>query len=220
MAIAKVVTFTDRKWGVATNPYTGSIDCTGCDALYVMLGTNQAQSVTGMTYNGVSMTLVSANTSGSNKIWVYRLANPTTGTNSLSISFDASCSYFHVAAIGFSGTNTASLEGATPRTSYDNSNVTATNDSITTQYANSWVVDFILVGSDGITSFAGSNSQTSQIDYKSGFSSEVGSLLVSSAGATTSNYTWASITASFARTTIEIRAAATAASFIPRIIMS
>lgn len=220
MALAKVVTFTDRKWASATNPYTGTINCTGSDALYVMVGTNQAQNVTGMTYNGVTMTLAGSNTTGSQKIWVYRLASPATGSNTLSVSFDASCSYFHVAAIGFSGSNTGSLEGASPSTSYSSSNVSAANSSITTQYANSWVVDFILIGGDGETGLAGENSQTLQVDYHLGFSSEIGTLAVASPGSTTSNYSWATNAYPFARVTIELRVLSTGVAYIPQIIIS
>lgn len=219
MALTKEVTFQDGKWGVATDPYTGTINVpAGTNALYVMVVTNQAQNVSGITFDGVSMTLDKDYSAASTKSWVYKLANPSTGSKTLSVDWSANCSYFNVVAMGVSGANAAALEGAAMVNYYDNNNANAFNGSITTQYDNSWVVDFLAIGGDGGT-LSASNGQTLQVEYLNGFRCVIGTQLKATAGAVTSNYTLAITQYSYSRTTIELRAG-TAVSFIPLIIMS
>lgn len=187
MALSFVRQATDIKWGSATDPLVKAFDCTGVDALFVLVATNQAQNVDGITYNGVAMTQISALTSATQKSWVYYLASPTTGTNNISVDFSAACSYLHMAAVGYSGADTASPVGAT-QTYYSNSLTSTLNGSLTTTADNSFILDFIAAGGDGDTTTAGS-SQTQRSYQSSGFQTSAWELSVPTAGATTTNYT-------------------------------
>lgn len=207
MALAFVRSATDYKWGVATDPFTKAFDCTGVDALFVVITTNQAQNVSGITYNGVAMTQVSAITAATQKSWVYAIASPSTGSNNIVVDFSANCSYFHFAAAGFSGADTADIVGAST-TYYSNSTTSTLNGSLTTESANSWLLDFIAVGGDGDTVTPGSSQTERAYLQNQGFETYISSLAVASPGATTSNFTLNGTNDyTYSRTVVELKVA-------------
>lgn len=90
MAIARD-TFTDSQ-SSTSSPLTFSHTCTGVDlVLWVTIVKNSGDLVTGVTYNGVTMTQASKfETDGSRFIYLYYLINPATGSNTISVSFSDS----------------------------------------------------------------------------------------------------------------------------------
>jgi len=81
----------------ASSPKTFSHTCAAdADILFVATINSTGANVTGVTYNGVSMTSVATqlNNPASDAYWIglWYLINPATGTNTVSISFSAGSS--------------------------------------------------------------------------------------------------------------------------------
>jgi hypothetical protein len=90
MAIA----FGDKTQGPAgSSPHSYSHTVSGSNAIlyvHIFLG-GGAQTISAMTYNSVAMTLVDSQISGTGgTAFLYRLVNPTTGSNTVAITFSAS----------------------------------------------------------------------------------------------------------------------------------
>lgn len=124
---------------------TWSHTCTGSDrALFVtVLGDDNdpADEVSGITYNSVSMTRVGTTKTGNlRKIYLYALANPSSGANNVVVSFSASQGYAFGASVSYTGVNQT--------TPYDDEGTYASgsevsspyNQTITTTVDNSWVM--------------------------------------------------------------------------------
>jgi len=112
------------------------------------------------TYNSVNLTLgvsTLCNTTGHYTADVWYQASPTTGANTASVTFNSG-SYGEMGMTSFSGTNTASPKDATAFTDKSASAGTSISTSITTNFANSYIVD--CVGAPVATSLT--NSQTTE----------------------------------------------------------
>jgi len=73
--------------GFQQDPHTDTVDCTGADALLVVVGSASGVP-SGVTYNGVSMTeLWNSGDSGVAACACYMLLAPTTGSNTVSVDF-------------------------------------------------------------------------------------------------------------------------------------
>lgn len=87
-----------------TSPWTWSFNNVAGNALYVAFGVNAATPTVTASYNSASMTLVGSISDSGNgfKIHLFRLASPSTGSNTVSITFSAG-STVTAGAISFSG---------------------------------------------------------------------------------------------------------------------
>lgn len=162
-----------------------------------------AQTVTGATYNGSAMTLVTSETSGSYQTYIYSVANPATGSQSIAFTYSGTA-YGMAAAATFSNAQTAA--GATG-TGHAISTGPA-SVSITTTAANSVVVDALTTdGSDSDPTTAGA-AQVVNMKQRTGNSNQHGQSYkpVAAAGATTMTYTFNSGTASWSMCAVEIKA--------------
>lgn len=116
------------------------------------------QTVTGVTYNGVGMTELGTTTTQSNfsGIYLFGLANPATGSNTVSISFTGSPLLILACASSYSGANSVGT-AVTNR-------VTATSitTTVTTVADNSWTI--LGCGSDSHATTAGTGSFLRQQD--------------------------------------------------------
>ena len=97
-----------------TSPYTTSytVEDNITELYYVSVGDGAAdypphEDVTAITYNSVAMTLVYDGSSAQQPFYVYRLANPSTGSNTFSLSFNNGPITLKGALFGISNTNSS-----------------------------------------------------------------------------------------------------------------
>lgn len=145
----------------ASTPWSFSHTVTGSDPTITMNArwwTNSgSQSVSANTYAGVALTLIINRNSGDSNynIRSLYLPSPSTGANTSSISFSAG-SYGIMGTSSFSGTNTASVLGASNQFAIGSG--TSINNSLTTNFNNSFVLDCIGSTGGDLTSLANSQS--------------------------------------------------------------
>jgi len=128
-----------------TGSYTFSHTCTGSDRYLIVEATTiltTGGSVTGITYNGVSMSLLEGGSvnSGDYYTHVYGLANPASGSNNVVITYSSSDAVL-ATAISYTGVNQASPIDATALVT-DLSASSPASFSITTTASNCWLVGF------------------------------------------------------------------------------
>ena len=145
MAVARDAVSGISETGSSTT-HSFSHTCTGSN-LYLLVGVADwsGDNVTGVTYNGVSMTQLVKETrnpdSGSLEIYFYGLANPSTGTNTVTITRSSSSLWIDGCAVSYTGvTQTTSPVDATGTAQGDGSSSTTVN--ITTVANNTAVVTF------------------------------------------------------------------------------
>lgn len=139
-----------------TSPQTYSHTCTGSDLiLYVHIYTvGTGNQVTGVTYNGVSMTSVgSIDLSTFGRTYLYRLVNPASGANNVVITYSGSQVYGVSVATSYTG---ALQSGGT---FVSNTAVDATPDVsvvLTPNSSGNWIA--MAMGNDGAAPFGGGGS--------------------------------------------------------------
>lgn len=126
--------------GTFTNAYTvGS----GSNRYLIIafLGDTASDDITGVTYNGVSATLLTKNTNldSARFVYVYGLANPASGSNTLSIT-STNSHYIIVTAESFSGVAQTGQPDSSGIASTTATGFTGVAVSTTVVAANSWVV--------------------------------------------------------------------------------
>jgi|CXWK01.1.fsa_nt_gi hypothetical protein len=177
--------------GSAVASVTLSITCGASDTLLVAnLMTNQAQTVTGMTYDGNAMTIVdSLAPAGNNHQYVYAYGGAlSTSAKNVIITFSSALAFFDATVMTLSGslstipTNIAKDSIQTNATSF-----TSTNP-ITTAVNNSWVVDSVAFGSNGGT-MASLSSSTVRVQDRTFATGLLGTILKATAGSYTPGYT-------------------------------
>lgn len=118
------------------------------------------------TYNGVPMTFYASTTKSNSSFagnLIYYLVNPPTGTNIVSTTFNSAPKEISLSVVAYSGVNQATPFGAS-------STITASagllaSTSITTQAANSWILDEGGVGtqSSSIPTWTPGSGQTQRV---------------------------------------------------------
>ena len=152
MAIAFDAVTGGNRNPIAGNNLSFSHTCTGSDRfLLVFVADNMSGNVTGITYNGVTMTDISSgyNVNGAVDLTVYGLIAPATGANTVSINFAASSSWGAAVAHSYTG-----VDQSTFPTIFTNNKVTSTSitTSATTTVDDSWLVSSARGSSSGATS--------------------------------------------------------------------
>lgn len=125
--------------------------CTGANlTLCVVVGIGgNANTCTGVTYNGVAMTLGKSINASNLQCYIYYLANPATGANNIVASFSDLTSPVVVSGISLTGTNVTSPLGASTSASGTNT-LSDFTKVIATSYASSIIVTgFMTAGSAG-----------------------------------------------------------------------
>lgn len=109
--------------------------CSGTERVLVVsfFVSNAADTLTGITYAGVSMTRIAMRANGSDRSYLYYLINPSTGTNNIVASFSPNSQYVWGAA--------ESLNGASQTAQPDSYSSNAASGVTTITYTTSVVVD-------------------------------------------------------------------------------
>jgi len=101
--------------GSGAGPFTWSHTCSGSDrVLFVKVSYyDSADSVTGVTYNGVTMSVVTGSlvSNGQYSVVWYYLINPATGSNTVSVSFTGAVFDFGGSAISVTGADQTTAFG-------------------------------------------------------------------------------------------------------------
>lgn len=156
----------DAEYGSFTNSSSGSLTyshtCTGSDlVLYVMAATASGVTVTGITYNGVSMTLVDSYTGiglATDNVYLYILVGPSTGANNIVISASGSGSLIYAGSSSYTG----AAQSGQPVHTAKNSTASATSLTTTVDTSsapstdNCWVIGGYLMDGN-FTASAGAN---------------------------------------------------------------
>lgn len=142
--------------GGGASSLTYAHTCTGSDLILFVYTVNHSHlgTMTGVTYNGVSMTLIASNNAGSNKgqrLWY--LVNPATGTNNVVASKDDSSGWIDSISVSYTGASQTGQPDAYVVPAEETT--TSYSKSITTVADNCWIVWPLCTGS--LTLTAGSN---------------------------------------------------------------
>jgi hypothetical protein len=140
----------------ASNALTYSHTCTGSNlVLTVFAYVESSSTITGITYNGVSMSLVTSTSVGSVSMYGFILTNPATGTHSVVVTSSA---------VGFISSGSISYTGANPTGQPDaynknsSSSLSTITTTVTTVTANDWIAGFFVQDNGG--TFSGTNAFT------------------------------------------------------------
>ena len=150
--------------------------------------TNQAQTVTGMTYDGNAMTLISSLApAGNNHQYVYSYGGTlSTASKNVVISFSSALAFFDATVMTLSGSSTANPTNVT--TAHTESNVTSfSGTAITTTVANAWVIDSVAVGSNA-SGISSTSSSTIRIQSQIFDTAAQATILKASTGSYTAGY--------------------------------
>lgn len=133
----------DASSGSATNGTTSKTVSHTCSAsataLFVsVVGDTAADRITGVTYNGVAMTLVNNVAPSTRWIYLFYLASPSSGANNIVASASASV-YVGVAAASYTGTSITTQPEAN-NTNFSVGAATSLGTSVTVATANAWLV--------------------------------------------------------------------------------
>lgn len=124
--------------------------CSGSNRYLFLLAPTD---ITTVTYNGVSMsvlTTVVQQAWNNPAIRVWGLANPTTGTNTISVYNSSGSARYHVAVASYTG-----VDSTQPDANNTNSNTSANitlHSAITTVTANSWIIGLVAGNQNGFGS--------------------------------------------------------------------
>lgn len=148
----------DSGYQAAASSYSWSHTCTGSNR-YLVVGVamlSLAQSVSGITYNSVPLTLlgVQASVSGAARVELWGLVAPATGSNTLAVTLTGA-----IASAGCAGSFTG-VQQTSPTEAFSSAQATnvgaadATVDA-TTVAASDWVVDIVASDDGSISAGAG-----------------------------------------------------------------
>lgn len=193
MAVALDTSSKSSSADYADTNYTWSHTCTGSD-LALIVGATIWQdgagngSVTGITYNGVAMTLVREDNNGAMYSSLWKLAAPATGANTVSVTMDGAS----IQAVGIAASFTG-VDQTTPveADAGDNTDGLKTADvSVTTVTDNAWPVAVMAkFGTETVTPISGMTEAQEQAmaNVVSAFGYRAG---VTPAGASEMEWTW------------------------------
>lgn len=188
MAIAHILSSSWQETGAAS--YTEAFDCTDGSKLIVGTG-SWGSAPTGVTYNGVAMTVINSTNVGAFYRTLWYLDSPTTGSNNLVASGWGANRNVVWGATVLSGTHpgigTIGSGGAT------GGSYTSSASSITITSNNSWQFSWFYLGSDGTAAELSSSDSTLRTTIGNTTNGTTGAIttdLVTAAGSNTSTVTW------------------------------
>lgn len=134
--------FTSPAGGEAQTNYTFSHTCTGSNRILfvAVIGATSSDNITGVTYNGVSLTLVDKQTTSAvggidREQYLFVLQGPASGSNTVAVASSPAGSVYPVAASYTGAHQTNAIVGAKGQ----NNSTTSLSVGVTTVAANSWV---------------------------------------------------------------------------------
>lgn len=165
MAIA--LDASSKKSQDASTTATWSHTCTGSNLiLLVGVEVGAGNTITGVTYNGVSMSQVNLLALGGStfgNVYVFKLVGPSTGANNIVVTASAS-TFIYCAATSFTGVDQTTPIDVNTTTSATATSITGT---VTTTKDNDWLFGFVSKGDtlpDNPTLTAGTNTTIRQTD--------------------------------------------------------
>lgn len=153
MAIAVDATSKHGTQPLGTSPGTWSHTCTGSNLLLVVgifCSNDSADLVTEVTYNSVALTRI--NTLANNgRVYLYALAGPTTGANTVSVSWTGVSKNHNLGAVSYTDVSQSGIPDSSNTGGVTGTSLTV---STTTVADNSWLVG--MFANDGGTYSVGS----------------------------------------------------------------
>lgn len=166
---------------------TLSHTCTGSNLILFVYAriANSAQTISGATYNGVTMTQVGSAISGdgNDNTYLFQLLGPATGANNIVVTGSSSAFIIQIRSASYNGVSQTGFPDAGPGTFGPNVTVPQTL-SLTTVADNAWMVAAIHIGSGTPTMTSGTNRQATNDGTFADFGPKT------PAGSTTISYTW------------------------------
>ncbi len=113
--------------------------CTGANRYLFAEAFSVTDLVTGITYNSVAMAFIgkTATGAGTNFVYLYGLAAPTTGANTITITYSGASAYTNGCGASYTGAKQTGQPEASTTNSASATSIAAT---VTTVSANAWVV--------------------------------------------------------------------------------
>lgn len=113
-------------------------------ALFVCAYSDSGDFITGITYNGVAMTLVDKlNVSGTVYIYIFKLVNPASGSHTIQVSASSS-TYLFWAAVSYAGAHQSALvDGSAVKSTGNTDGSGDWTKSITTTVDNDWLLMWV-----------------------------------------------------------------------------
>lgn len=163
---------------------TFSHTCSGGNRiLLVGITVNNNDTISGVTYNGVPMTLAKKSTFTSPAMYIYYLVAPATGSNSIVVS-SGSSEFIRVSAVSYTGVKQTGQPDATDE---ESATATLVTSSLTQLVANAWQVGLVQGAHDGAVT-AGSGVGAIRGSVAGGYNSIGDSNALTAAG--TRSMTW------------------------------
>lgn len=191
--MAVTIDTTSHGFKSGSSPLTISHTCNSGAALIVGIACNTAITITGVTYNGTAMTLVSTYTGNFRTVAFYKLLTPSTGTNDIVISYSGTSSVYGAGISLFGASDVDGINNNTGTTSPE-------SVAVTTNRQNGIVIAGLSIdGSPPATiSYTGSGTQWSNDGDSNGDSSFVyeifsGGSDITHSWTTTASVLWSSL---------------------------
>lgn len=141
--------------GLGANSITYSHTCTTGARLYVGVYSQSGDNVTGVTYNGVSLTQImkrNASNSTGSYYW-YFISNPASGANNVVVSRSVTTDDFAALSVSYTGSQTSNTPNATAES--DINTASSLSLGITTTVDNCWSIAFFRADNAGISAGTG-----------------------------------------------------------------
>jgi len=148
MAVAFNAASQTSRWGSgSSNQIIISHTVAGANTyMFVGISTNQAVTPTSVTYNGDALALVASKTDTDYDIWVYGMVAPDDGTHDVTVTLSGATMFIHGQALSYTGVDQTDPIGDTSTNANTSGSPT---QSVDTETANSWIVDFLTISTDG-----------------------------------------------------------------------
>lgn len=136
-------------WQAGLSAQSWSHTCSGSDRCLLVGVTiyhSAARTVSGITYNGVALTKIAGITAALEgnqqdcELWY--LANPTSGTNTITVTLSAAANFWAPLAASYTGVDTAAAIDANNTGQNTSNSTNAPTVSVTTVADNDWLVGF------------------------------------------------------------------------------
>lgn len=133
---------------------TFSHTCSGSDRILIVgIIANNADVITGVTYNGVAMTLARKSAFTGPTMYLYYLLAPATGANNIVVSASSGGEYIRATAVSYTGVQQSGQPDATAENNVSAASITTT---LTQVVAKAWQVGVVQGAHDGtVTAGAG-----------------------------------------------------------------
>lgn len=135
MAIARD-TFVDTQYNSGSTTQTRTLTNTGGTVMFVNTATNTPDTCSGVTWNGVSMTLITSVVEpAARTFYTYKLLNPATGSNDLVVTSSGTAGIYSNMAT-YTGANTSTQPDASGTAS--GTGITSLSKDLTSTVADTW----------------------------------------------------------------------------------